>query len=32
MINTVLDACVPVPSVLADTLLRCAEDEHYRPL
>ncbi|MEU8001106.1 PIN domain-containing protein [Catellatospora sp. NPDC049111] len=32
MISAVLDACVLVPSVLADTLLRCAEDEHYRPL
>lgn len=32
MIHAVLDACVLIPSVLADTLLRCAEDEHYRPL
>jgi predicted nucleic acid-binding protein len=32
MISAVLDACVLVPSVLADTLLRCAQDEHYRPL
>lgn len=32
MISAVLDACVLIPSVLADTLLRCAEDEQYRPL
>ncbi|MFF3854970.1 PIN domain-containing protein [Micromonospora sp. NPDC002575] len=32
MIVAVLDACVLVPSVLADTLLRCAEQELYRPL
>lgn len=31
MIGAVLDACVLIPSVLADTLLRCAEDERYRP-
>ncbi|WP_432954819.1 hypothetical protein [Micromonospora haikouensis] len=30
MIVAVLDACVLVPSVLADTLLRCAEQELYR--
>ncbi|MFI7574149.1 PIN domain-containing protein [Micromonospora sp. NPDC049497] len=32
MIVAVLDACVLVPSVLADTLLRCAEQDLYRPL
>lgn len=32
MIIAVLDACVLVPSVLADTLLRCAERALYRPL
>ncbi|KWV30280.1 PIN domain-containing protein [Micromonospora rifamycinica] len=32
MTVAVLDACVLVPSVLADTLLRCAEQELYRPL
>jgi predicted nucleic acid-binding protein len=32
MIVAVLDACVLVPSVLADTLLRCAEQELYRPV
>ncbi|MFI6129060.1 PIN domain-containing protein [Micromonospora sp. NPDC051141] len=32
MIVAVLDACVLVPSVLADTLLRCAEQGLYRPL
>lgn len=31
MIVAVLDACVLIPSVLADTLLRCAERELYRP-
>lgn len=32
MIIAVLDACVLVPGVLADTLLRCAEKELYRPV
>ncbi|MEU3456447.1 PIN domain-containing protein [Micromonospora sp. NPDC006766] len=32
MIVAVLDACVLVPSVLADTLLRCAEQDLYRPV
>ncbi|MFB9235496.1 PIN domain-containing protein [Plantactinospora siamensis] len=32
MIVAVLDACVLVPSVLADTLLRCAEQDLYRPI
>jgi predicted nucleic acid-binding protein len=32
VIIAVLDACVLVPSVLADTLLRCAEQELFRPL
>ncbi|GEM_PF-5994529 len=32
MIVAVLDACVLVPSVVADTLLRCAEQGLYRPL
>ncbi len=31
VIVAVLDACVLVPSVLADTLLRCAEYELYSP-
>jgi hypothetical protein len=32
MITAVLDACVLVPIVRADTLLRCAERDLFRPM